>query len=66
MRNEQNIFIGKTERRIQLGRSGRRREDNIKIDVKEMGCQGVDEIFLVQERGQWRALVNTVMILRFP
>jgi hypothetical protein len=41
--------------------------DNIKIDLKrERGGDGVDWIDLGQNRDQWRALVNTVMNLRFP
>jgi hypothetical protein len=46
-----------------LERSGRRWEDNIKMDLKEIRCE-MDLIHLVQGRGQWRALVNTVMNLR--
>jgi len=48
-----------------LERSGRRWEDNIKMDLKEIRCE-MDLIHLVQGRGQWRALVNTVMNLRVP
>jgi hypothetical protein len=40
--------------------------DNIKIDLKEIGWDGVDWLDLVQDRDQWRALVNTVMKLRVP
>jgi hypothetical protein len=40
--------------------------DNIKIDLREIGWDGVDWIDLAQDREQWRALVNTVMNLRFP
>jgi hypothetical protein len=40
--------------------------DNIKIDLKETGWDGVDWIDLAQDRDQWRALVNTVMNLRVP
>jgi hypothetical protein len=38
--------------------------DNIKMDFREIGWDGVDWIDLVQERNRWRALVNTVMTLR--
>jgi hypothetical protein len=40
--------------------------DNIKIDLKEMECEGVDWFHLIQDRVQWRALVNTVMNIRVP
>jgi hypothetical protein len=40
--------------------------DNIKMDLKEIGCGGVDWINLAQDRDQGRALVNTVMYLRGP
>jgi hypothetical protein len=47
-----------------LGRSRRRRKDNIKIYVQEVGWWGKDWIDLDQDRGRWRALVNAVMNLR--
>jgi hypothetical protein len=40
--------------------------DNIKIDLREIGWDGMDCIDLAQDRGQWRAIVNTVMNLRLP
>jgi hypothetical protein len=40
--------------------------DNIRIDLREIGWNGIDWIDLVQDRDQWRALVNTVMNLRVP
>jgi hypothetical protein len=40
--------------------------DNIKIDVREIGCDGMGCINLAQDRDQWRALVNTVMKLWVP
>jgi hypothetical protein len=49
-----------------LGRPRRRWVDNIKIDLREIGWDGVDWIDLAQDRDQWSALVNTVMNLRVP
>jgi hypothetical protein len=40
--------------------------DNIKIDLREIGCDGMDWIDLAQDRNKWRAVVNTVMNLRVP
>jgi hypothetical protein len=40
--------------------------DNIKMDLREIGWDGMDWIDLVQDRGRWRVLVNTVMNLRVP
>jgi len=44
----------------------RRWEDDIKIDLQEMGCGGTDWIELAQDRDRWRALVNAVKNLRAP
>jgi hypothetical protein len=49
-----------------LGRPRRRWVDNIKMDLREIGWDGVDWIDLAQDRDQWRALVNTVMNRRVP
>ena len=54
------------ERRRLLGRPRRRWEDNIKMDLQELGCGGVDWIDVAQGRDRWRALVNAVMNLRVP
>jgi hypothetical protein len=65
-RNAYRILVGKPEGRIPLGRLRRRWVDNIKIDLGEIGGDGMDWIELAQDRDQWRALVNTVMNLRVP
>jgi hypothetical protein len=59
-------LVGKPERRKPLGRPSRRWEDNIKMDLREVGWGGMDWINLAQDRERWRALVNAVMNLRVP
>ena len=57
-------LVGKPEGKRPLGRPSRRWEDNIKMDIQEEGCGGMDWIELAQDRNRWRALVNVVMSLR--
>ena len=59
------FMVGKTEGKRPLGRPRRRWED-IKIDLQEVGGGGVDWIELAQDRDRWGALVNKVMNLRVP
>jgi hypothetical protein len=59
-------LVGKPEGRRPLGRPRRRWEDNIKMDLQEVGWGGMDWINLAQDRDRWRALVNAVMNLRVP
>jgi hypothetical protein len=59
-------LVGKPKGRRPLGRPRRRWEDNIKIDLREVGWGGMDWINLAQDRDRWRALVNAVMNLRVP
>jgi hypothetical protein len=56
--------VGKLEEKRPLGRRRRRWVDSIKMDLREIGWEGMDWIDLAQDRDQWRALVNTVMNLR--
>ena len=58
--------MGKPEGKRPLGRSRRRWEDNIKMDLQEVGCGVMDWVELAQDRYRWRALVNAVMKLRVP
>jgi hypothetical protein len=59
-------LVGKPEGRRPLGRPRRRWEDNITMDLREVGWGGMDWINLAQDRDRWRALVNTVMNLQVP
>ena len=60
------ILVGKPVRKRKLGGPRRRWEDNIKMDIQGVGCEGMDWIDLAQDRDSWRALVNAVMNLRVP
>jgi len=60
------ILMGKSERNRPLERLRRRWEDNIKLDLQEVGCGGMDCIELAQDKDRWRAFVTTVMNLRVP
>jgi hypothetical protein len=65
-RNAYRILVGKPEGKIPLGRPRRRWVDNIKMELREIGWDGMHWIGLAQDRDQWRALANTVMNLRVP
>jgi hypothetical protein len=65
-RNTCTILLGKPEGKKQLGRTRRRCEDNIKINIREIEWGGTDWIHLTHNMDQWRAVVNTVMNIRFP
>jgi hypothetical protein len=59
-------LVGKLEEKRPLGRHRGTWEDSIKIDLQEVGCEGMDCIDVAEDRDRWRALVNTVMYLRVP
>jgi hypothetical protein len=60
------ILVGKPEGKRPLGRPKCRWEDNIRMELREIGWGGMDWIDLAHDRDQWKALVNTVMNLRVP
>jgi hypothetical protein len=60
------VLVGKPEGKRPLGRPRRRWEDNIKMDLQEVGEGGEDWMELAQNRDRWRALVSTVRNFRVP
>jgi hypothetical protein len=63
-RNAYSILVRKPEGKRPLGRPRRRWVDNIRLNLGEIGWDGVDWIHVAQDRNQWRAVVNTVINLR--
>ena len=57
-------LVGKPEGKKPLGRPRHRWEDNIKLDLQDLGCWDMDWIELAQDRDRWWAFVKTVMNLR--
>jgi hypothetical protein len=60
------VLVGKPEGKRALGKPRRRREDNIKIDLQEVGCGDMDWIELAQNRDIWLGLLSAVMNIRVP
>jgi hypothetical protein len=66
VRGAYNILVWRPEGRRPLGRPRCRWEDNIKMDLRDIGFEDVDWIHWAQDRDRWRALVNMVMNLQVP
>jgi hypothetical protein len=60
------VLVGEPERQKPLGRPRRRWEDNIKMDIQDVGGGCGDWMELAQDRDKWRALVSTVKNFRVP
>ena len=65
-RNAYRVLLGKPEGKRPSGRTRCRWEDNIKMDLRKVGCDSGDCIDLAEDRDQWRAYVRAVMNLRVP
>jgi hypothetical protein len=65
-RNSCKLLVGMSERKRPVGRPRRRRVDNIKMGLGEVGWDGLDWVCMAQSRDQWWALVNKIMNLRAP
>jgi len=60
------VLLEKPEGKRPLGRPRHRWKDNIKMDLQEVGCGGMDWIDLAQDRYRWQALVTAVIYLQVP
>ena len=65
-RNAYRVSVGKPEKKMHLGRRGRRWEDNIKMDLREVGCNAGDWLDLAEDRDQLQDYVRVIMNLRVP
>ena len=66
IQNAYRILVGRSEGKRPLGRLRRRWEDNIKMNLREVGCNPGEWIHLAEDRDLWRAYVRAVMNLRVP
>jgi hypothetical protein len=66
VKNVCTVLVGKPQGKRPLGKCRRRREDNIKMDLREIEWEGVHWVHLAQDSDQWRVIVNTVMNLQVP
>jgi len=66
MKNAYSILVGKHGGKRLLGRPSCRWEDNFRMDLRVMGWEGVDWIYVASNRDQWLALVNTIINLQVP
>jgi hypothetical protein len=57
------VLVGKPEGKRPLERSRHRKENNVKMDLQEVGCEGMDRINVAHDRNRWQAIVNAVMSL---
>ena len=60
------VLVGESEGKRQFGRPSYKWEDNIKMDLQEVGCVGMDWIELAQDMDRWQVLVNAVVTLWVP
>jgi hypothetical protein len=66
MRNAYKVLVRKSEGKRPLGRPRYKWGNDVRMDLREIGWEGVDWMHLAQDRDQWQALVNTVMNLHVP
>jgi hypothetical protein len=64
--SEYRVLIGKPEGKRPLGKPRRKWDNNIKMDLQEVGCVGMDWIELAQDRVSWREIVNAVINFQVP
>jgi hypothetical protein len=60
------VLVAKPEEKRPLGRTRRRRKSNMKMELQELGCEGMEWIELAQDRGRCQAIVNAVINLWVP